>query len=138
MGEWVRWDTGRAVRMIQTSSGLVKQRRHQGPQGLCVAQAVPTSDWLPASPLHLGPLPHLLHTPTLLSLPVSSQALTSFSLPPLKISLRERTQGRGHIQTPLGSVGPAQAPGASGDSGPALRLPTALIRERKTQRQRAC
>lgn len=48
MGEWVRWDTGRAVRMIQTSSGLVKQRRHQGPQGLRVAQSC-AHLWLVAS-----------------------------------------------------------------------------------------
>lgn len=25
MGEWVRWDTGRAVRMTQTPSGLVSK-----------------------------------------------------------------------------------------------------------------
>lgn len=34
MGQRVRWDTGRAVRMTQTPSRLVKQRRDQGPWGL--------------------------------------------------------------------------------------------------------
>lgn len=31
MGQRVRWDTGRAVRMTQTPLRLVKQRKDQGP-----------------------------------------------------------------------------------------------------------
>lgn len=83
MGERIRWDMGRAVRVTQTPSGLVKQRRDRGPWGLrgSVLHHPQTGCW---PPLGLGPLPHLLYTPPLLSLPACSRALTSFPLPPLK------------------------------------------------------
>ena len=89
-------------------------KAEEGPRSLGPSwlSAAPPSDWLPASPLGLGPLPHLLYTPPLLSLPACSRALTSFPLPPLKIPRREGSQARGHIQTPLRSMGPDQAPGA--------------------------
>lgn len=144
MGEWVRWDTGRAVRMTQTPSGLVSRGWTEVP-GDFVAQYCTTLTVASLSPWSWpsAPSPLHSHSPFPARLFSGPPKLSSSSAPLVVLQSKlylEREPRAGATSRPsFASVGPAlgwspgQAPEPQGDAQPDPRLTATLMREMREE-----